>query len=92
MLGNYGINSNTSANSFLKCIFRKSKHDKASNLANIAVPAGGDLKEAAKQILSVSKVNLNGPSNQSVTREALVKPVMGKRRQKSVGKERASGQ
>jgi ribulose 1,5-bisphosphate synthetase/thiazole synthase len=25
MLANYGINSNTSANSFLKCIFRKSK-------------------------------------------------------------------
>lgn len=32
MLCNYGINSNTSANSFLKCIFRKVKNEKPSAL------------------------------------------------------------
>ena len=33
MLCNYGINSNTSANSFLKCIFRKLKDSEKSRPA-----------------------------------------------------------
>ena len=34
MLCEYGINSNTSANSFIKCIFRKSKdNNKNSDMA-----------------------------------------------------------
>ena len=33
MLCNYGINSNTSANSFLKCIFRKAKEKNTTNAA-----------------------------------------------------------
>lgn len=47
MLCNYGINSNTSANSFLKCIFRKQKdRDKGFLTQNhqSAAKAGVDLK------------------------------------------------
>ena len=70
MLCNYGINSNTSANSFLKCIFRKAKNEKPSTLLEqLAQPvqkvsANHDSaqvgKELTKQPLGVHKVNMNG--------------------------------
>lgn len=71
MLCNYGINSNTSANSFLKCIFRKAKdsdkQQQASNLIlqNAPKPLNETKNKTKNQItqpqVSVSKVNLTVP-------------------------------
>ncbi len=49
MLANYGINSNTSANSFLKCIFRKSKLDPAkAHLASLMHQVNSGIPENSK--------------------------------------------
>jgi len=44
MLCNYGINSNTSANSFLKCVIRKAKQDSGAARANLMMQAQSQLQ------------------------------------------------
>ena len=60
MLSRYGINSNTSANSFLKCIFRKGKdsHSK-TQMANLVQQTANT---ATNNQVSVGKFNIANSS------------------------------
>ena len=94
MLSNYGINSNTSANSFLKCIFRKVKDSK--HLLNgppgttSTVNHTGVLHHSA---VAVNKVHLTAPQAHTHILAAPKETSTAKnvkRRQKSVIKERVA--
>ena len=77
MLCNYGINSNTSANSFLKCIFRRVK-EKNHNANQIQTTQ-----------LALNQVNAGAnPVGKETVGSGTAKNI--RRRQKSVAKERVN--
>lgn len=81
MLCNYGINSNTSANSFLKCIFRKAKDKNPLSLHQGTKVT--DAKTVAQQAV-LAKNNLIAAASKDTSAKGV------KRRQKSVCKERVN--
>jgi len=84
MLANYGINSNTSANSFLKCMFRRVK-DKGVKKSDPTLTFSNS-KDVVKQLAAGGKVSLNGGVIQASIKES--KEGNQKRARKSTGKER----
>lgn len=72
MLSNYGINSNTSANSFLKCIFKKSK-DKDKNPLSLLQGTKASDGKTVTQTGIPTRTNLMATASKDTSAKAVAK-------------------